>query len=343
MPHFDDLSVELRLSIWRFAVPEVQPQRGPQVFALQISSSSEDNNNPLSYPPWLRVENPDSGESRSEALRWFPDVLTIDDEAGGTVRFNADRDLVLLDADFRTGFMGRSWNYSIDYFTRSIRHLGFSRELYSFLYSSGRDKEIPDYPIWQLMKFLRPFQKLHSVYYCHDIRNFTLDNYEIRWCASDKVNCFKTVEEDSRLLCWPDLVENEEYAINEPSLLTDYDYPAGEFAMQVHYLLNESRWSAEYKAAIREYIDQHLDDNDLDRLSKVQLWKIMSFSTERAKLRFYELDPDCEDPNKEVIEAELVSVSDFEDSPDDNYGGFIYPQGSSEEDEDWEPESGGDE
>ncbi|KAI1175169.1 hypothetical protein F4777DRAFT_551557 [Nemania sp. FL0916] len=241
MTGMSDLPIELRLMIWSL----VTAPYDPQVFHLEIEGLNppEDGAAPYQIRPgrFLRYSTADvramlsaDRQCRAEALKWFPDTLTIDDETGATVRFNKERDMVFLNGYFGTGWMESVRNHVIENFTTSIRHLGLGPRLDDFLQYYSRypnDPNPPTDPIeptWHVMKFLQPFKNLKHVYYCIDENDYEED-YDLRWCKSDKINryeqyVFEGWDEHNIAFCWPNLVhDGHEYVCEEKSYYSEGD------------------------------------------------------------------------------------------------------------------------
>ncbi|KAH9905444.1 hypothetical protein F4778DRAFT_708657 [Xylariomycetidae sp. FL2044] len=342
------MSAELRLRIWGFVAPEVQFHRGPQVFTLQLiipdgPESGNENAPPYHIRPGPALKHQTRGvrtmlavhqESRAEALKFFPDVLTIDDERGGIVRYDSDHDMVFLDGKFDAHWMQKSSHYSIEGFTDSVQHLGLGPDLHKFLtFYVGPDVAKSVNPRWILMKFLRPFHCLGDVWWCVEEHRDESD-YDMRWCASDKVNRYQQswpmddsdpAEKQAIIYCWPDLDHNHTYASNERSYYVGVgeEYGTEEFNMSVDLLQAPDGWPADVKARIHEFIDPHLDAVDLWRLSEVEFWHMRTFSTARAVRRFHRLDPNCEEADEVDTDQylddfyALASSSEENDSDDD--------------------------
>ncbi|KAI1115347.1 hypothetical protein F5Y14DRAFT_410970 [Nemania sp. NC0429] len=246
MGGFSDLPTKLRLMIWGLATAP----RDPQVFALQleIPKTTENGAAPYHIRPGrflsystasVRAMLSADRQSRVEALKWFPDTLTVNDETGATVRFNRERDMVFLDGNFCITWMENVRAHVIENFTESIRHLGLGPRLDDFLlyYSPFPDDPHPPIdpldPIWHVMKFLSPFKKLKLVYHCVDENDY--EDYDLRWCASDKINryeqyVFEGWYEHNIAFCWPNLIHNgHEYVCEEKSYYSTDDHDPHKF------------------------------------------------------------------------------------------------------------------
>ncbi|KAI1262089.1 hypothetical protein F5Y18DRAFT_159795 [Xylariaceae sp. FL1019] len=232
MARFDSLPVEARLMIWRFAVPAVRPQRDPQVFRLTMDRVARAGDSqdiaPYHVLPVRGMKQQTARvrtmlsvhrESRAEALKYFPHVLTINDRTGAIIRFNRDVDLVLLEGLWYTSrrrepaaweydFLKKTSNYRIDDFNASIRHLGFGPGIGKFLHGYY------DRDIWSVMMFLRTFTKLVAVYNCSYIDESTSNNLD--WCTSDKANKWEVTKEPPlSILSWPDILRGmDQPAVN---------------------------------------------------------------------------------------------------------------------------------
>ncbi|KAI0157252.1 hypothetical protein GGR57DRAFT_61271 [Xylariaceae sp. FL1272] len=341
MAHFNTLPPELRLRIWGFVAPAVCPRRDAQVFELTLRIVTRPDNEALDSDDeeLYGEETPYDGvpyyvalpgyrknemimrtagvrimlsvhrESRAEALKYFPHALTIHDLTGAVIRFDRERDLVLLSAappfhalstsphqyyrHLDSMWFKQSRHYQIDNFTTSIRHLGFSNSLANLLRKGFEYQDDDIHFIWHIMMFLRPFTNLVAVYKLSDVKRLT--NYELRWCASDKVNHWQTTDGFlSRVLCWPNLINNTYYAVTEDTLHDgERDLPTNIFEIMTYLLLRESHWSPTVKAQIRARIQGYLDEEDLWRLSSVELWKGSYLSVSRHR----RLDPNCSSPS----------------------------------------------
>ncbi|KAI1332005.1 hypothetical protein F5Y16DRAFT_358308 [Xylariaceae sp. FL0255] len=311
---WSNLPAEMRLRIWGYFAPEVHRDRDPQIFSLTLTGTSRSQDGiPYRISPSSALKKQTAAvrtmlslhqESHAEAMKAFPDALIVDNVTGAMVRFQKHHDMVYLDGIFDVEWMTSSWDYTFDGFTDTVQHLGLGPKLDKFLTLQGTYSGKPISPTWYLMKCLRPFKELGVVYYCIDEQQHSSEDFELRWCASDKVNCHvQAGSEGLVIFCWPDLIHNEDYAGDEVSFYYDPDsHLTDKFSCMTDLLLNDPFlfWSDEHRAEIHKHIDPHLNEDDLWRLAGVGFWKMVTFSTKSGIRRFHELDPNCKNPWDEV-------------------------------------------
>ncbi|KAI0165789.1 hypothetical protein GGR57DRAFT_512801 [Xylariaceae sp. FL1272] len=292
---FGRLPIELRFLIWSFVAPEVQPKRDPQVFALNLIIPPGKEQAPYHLRPISSLNTQTAGvrkmlsvhqESRAFALSLFPDALTVNDETGAIIRFDSDQDL-------------DQSGYQIDNFSEVIQHLGLGPDLVEYINSYHYYQGAID-PIWYTMKFLRSFENLDAVYYSISALP-RVPREELMFCVSHKA--YRNVQTDGEtpvVYCWPDLNDNEDYAINEPSFSHDWGRCYAEFEILVDCLFQDRGFSAHEKERIHQCIDPHISEADLWYLREVPFWKMVVFSGERAVRRFRYLDPNYEDSDDDA-------------------------------------------
>ncbi|KAI1120352.1 hypothetical protein F5Y10DRAFT_258613 [Nemania abortiva] len=287
----------------------------PRVLALEleIPKTSENGAAPYHIRPGRFLYDSTAGvramlsvdrQCRAEALKWFPDILTINDETGATIRFNKERDMVFLNGSFWTDWMENGRTHVIENFTESIRHLGLGPPLDGFLHFHSHFPDDPHppidpiEPIWHVMKFLRPFKNLKLVYYCVDENDY--EDYDLRWCASDKINhyeqyIFEGWDTHNIAFCWPNLVHNgHEYVCEEKSYYSRSDRDRHAFKVGMGLVRGEADHYTAPLSVIHERIDPYLSEEDLRRLSNIGFFKMAWFNDWVGFNRYFELEPDSE-------------------------------------------------
>lgn len=320
-PQFPDLPAELRLRVWEFFCKGLAD--GPRVFRVKLATEASDitGDVPYSIQPTsilrqqtaaARTALAISRESRDEALKLLPDTFTVNDGTG-VVRFTARRDVVLLDGEFNAPWMRSSWNHHIEGFSDHIVNLALGTDFMAFrTVYLGRNPEDMVHTTWFLLLFLNPFTQLKTVYCCGD--DWREDRHLKRWCASDLVNRYHFSpdrrreaaavapgsgdephpEPEPMMCCWLDhypKAESSDDSSMEDLLFTSELGPTtAEIRNKVQLLLGSSRWSQETKARIHRVIEP-LSEDDLWRLSGIDMRKMIIFSSLVGLHRFYALDP----------------------------------------------------
>lgn len=150
-------------------------------------------------------------------------------------------------------------------------------------------------PVWPLVLFLNPFTELRFLYYCSDHTSPTLGDYELRWCASDRVHRYYALQAQEHsqevMYCWPDLCSSSgwEYAENEPTLWdVDLDLASEELRIMLDLLFGESNWPEDQKTRARRLLEP-LSESDRESIKEIQTWKMVRFTGDEGLKRFHSL------------------------------------------------------
>ncbi|KAK7946941.1 zinc finger domain-containing protein [Apiospora aurea] len=228
-PRFSALPPELRLHVWRFFAP-IGPDRKPQVFAFETCRPEGRAGPRMALPcPSLAQQTASvravlavSQESRAEALRAFPD--TLGSYTGNfVIRFDGERDVVLLDKRPKHGRARQPWGIAIPELAKPVRQLAIGPRYFNKYRLHPRNPML-------LFWIIRPFERVHAVYYTQDAS--VLEEASCSWCVSTQIHHFYNPETEPNrkplrrpeiMYCWPNLVSHREYAQQEPSIReTDY-------------------------------------------------------------------------------------------------------------------------
>ena len=304
-PRFSALPPEIRIHIWR-AVAPVDPRRGPQVLAFEMCGP-DGRKGRMSVRPCPSLVRQTAGvravlavhqESRAEAVRAFPHVLGRYDSDRIVVRFDAERDVVLLDRPHDSSSSsstsasassssrqdeGRGGPEISGVFSRQIRQLAVGPRFFDFYRLSLKHPQ-------SLMRFLKPFNRLTVVYYALDAS--VLEEASGSWCTSAGVHHFYQAETDegnrkspSRrqevLYCWPDLVRHRKYAEQEPSL-READFAASPRLQDLLELISGAmpppRTGDPIHTVRADSAYLYLSDEDVRRLEAVEYWPMVAFA-----------------------------------------------------------------
>lgn len=308
-PQFARLPVELRLRVWQHLCVELNCGPSGRVFPVKLVLEGDV---PYSIQPTDDLKNQTAlaravlatnREARDEALKFFPDTFTISN-GSGLVRFTAKRDIVLLDGTFNAPWMRDSWNFHIDGFSDQIVNLALGTDYMSFrLMYFGRTIDDIVHTTWFLLLFLNPFRRLDTLYYCWDDERE--DEHLKQWCASDLVHRYHFLpdresasgnELEQTIYCWldtrceasqrPDSMENQLFT-NEPG-----PWPA-EIWNMLELLSEPAGWPADMRARIHRIIEP-LGEDDIERLGKIYMRKMIVFLSSDGLRRFHALDPGSE-------------------------------------------------
>ncbi|KAK7733341.1 hypothetical protein SLS53_008238 [Cytospora paraplurivora] len=312
-PQFAQLPTELRLRVWHLFCGEIGS--GPRVFSVKLATevSQITGDVPYSIQPsdslkhqtaLARAALAVNREARGEALKLVPDTFTVND-GSSLVNFQAKHDIVLLDGEFNAPWMRNSWNHHIEGFTDQIINLALGTDFMAFRAKYlGRNIDESVHTTWFLLMFLNPFTRLETVYYCWDDQR---ERYLKRWCASDLVNRYHFLPDresasgsglEQVMYCWlgPHPVGPHGDASMEDLLFTSDCGPMmAELRIKVNLLLKSPRWSQDKKTRIRRIIEP-LSEDDLWRLSKIGMRKMIIFLSSDGLRRFNALDVRPETP-----------------------------------------------
>lgn len=294
-PHFKKLPIEMRHRIWEFFCPDLH--HSPRVFTFQmlpnpkqssIWESSTLENQIAHVNAMLGVHR----ESRAFALKAFPDALAIR-QGRRTVRFNKQRDVVLINSHSRT------WNHnaSVPGFSEHVLNLALNVEI---------DEEP------RSLQILAAFPNLVN-FYTLNWHNEGRTPGSLRWCASDKTlryeiqhlqRDFRIGEDMHFIYCWPDLVNHRDFAEEHASAAHDAEVALGILAQEA-----------------AESMDFAMEDEDVKRISKINFWRMTCFGWGAADrfpaflAKYRGLDPDVPSEDDERSSDD----DDEDDSDHDEY------------------------
>ncbi|KAG6282665.1 hypothetical protein E4U48_003500 [Claviceps purpurea] len=231
-PQFMQLPPELRHQIWHLYCPDLSAKARVLQFSVGPSSailqrpdhySVKDHFSLADQTESLRVMLSMNSESRSIALRKYPDELIMDAGSGNAiVRFRKETDVVILPdwkshtKYFLPGFADRVESVSVDPTESQREALGIDEEFDS---NDGTIlKVVP------AMKSLFPnLKRLYTLW----SGLFQSTNLMEEWCGTDFVHTYlvETHERESglgedtkSLFCWPDLDEHADFTNHIPRL-----------------------------------------------------------------------------------------------------------------------------
>ncbi|KAF6798215.1 hypothetical protein CMUS01_15727 [Colletotrichum musicola] len=289
-PHFKKLPIEMRHRIWQYFCPDLQPS--PRVFSFQmmpspkqsvISESATLENQIAHVNAMLGVHR----ESRELALKVFPDALAIR-QGRGTVRFNKQRDVVLINGHHRP------WEYNafVPGFSEHVVNLALDLE---FDESPGG------------MRILAAFPNLVN-FYAFNWHNEGRASGSLRWCASDKTHRYEIqhlrkdlrVGEDLHFIyCFPDVFKHRNFAEKYASAADDA------------------------KEALETLVEEAaLKDEDVKHISKLNFWRMTCFGWDAADrfpafvAKYRSLDPDA--PSEDGEDDEDPEDDDSDSDSDHN-------------------------
>ncbi|KAH7317116.1 hypothetical protein B0I35DRAFT_267516 [Stachybotrys elegans] len=219
---FSRLPPELRRHIWKLFCPEITLKS--RLLDITVGPPSENHARECSWPPGMRPWAARDGhtlkimtlntrrvlsvdrESRTIALRAFPDCLSLDLASGDAiVRFNKETDVILLTGHGMDYHDTR--NYHFPDFAAQIKQLAISATLgYNSTAGDSADLQVA---------FFRQFPNLERVFYLlENVQHGTARN--LRWCIPEYVHelVVDTFRETSShgedmhmVFCWPNLNE----------------------------------------------------------------------------------------------------------------------------------------
>ncbi|KAK8073394.1 zinc finger domain-containing protein [Apiospora phragmitis] len=224
-PRFFALPPEIRLLVWRCFAP-ICPGRGPQVLAFEAWRPDGRKGAKVAIPcpslvrqtASIRAVLAVNRESRFEALRAFPHTLGKYSCDKLAIRFDAERDVILLDKRPKQECRPPIWGIPIQEFAEHIRQLAIGPHYFDKYRLNLR------HPRW-LMRFLKLFERLVVVYYALDAS--VLEEASCAWCVSTEVHQVykaeteaseKTLRRPEVLYCWPNLDSHRQYAQQEKSM-----------------------------------------------------------------------------------------------------------------------------
>ncbi|KAH7308392.1 hypothetical protein B0I35DRAFT_482968 [Stachybotrys elegans] len=214
------LPPELRRHIWKLFCPEITLKS--RLLDITIGPPSEKHARECSWPPGMRPWTARDGhilktmtlntrrvlsvnqESRTIALKSFPDCLSLDLASGDAiVRFNKETDVILL-----TGYgmdHHDTRNYHFPDFAAQIKQLAISATL-GYNSTAGNSADLQG-------AFFRQFPNLERVFFLlENVQHGTTRN--LRWCVPEYVHelfvdTFKEApchgEDMQMVFCWPNV------------------------------------------------------------------------------------------------------------------------------------------
>ncbi|KZZ88190.1 hypothetical protein AAL_08172 [Moelleriella libera RCEF 2490] len=213
------LPPELRHKIWQIFCPDLVAKARIIQFICSASSAAmkrphfqsvKDHRTLADQTEALRVMSAVHGESRTLALRKYPDELAIDAGSGDAiVRFKKETDLVVLHG------LKAGKDYYLPGFSREVRNIGINPwELYfGGMLNGPADEAIPF-----LTSYFRNMKRLFVQNAAESQRAG-----QIRWCVSDFVHTYLVEtyqkepglgEDTKSLFCWPDVDSHADWARN---------------------------------------------------------------------------------------------------------------------------------
>ncbi|OAQ60312.1 zinc finger domain-containing protein [Pochonia chlamydosporia 170] len=211
-PQFTQLPPELRRRIWEVFCPDLVAKARVLNFRVAPSSALThrlDDYSPQEY--WsladqteeLRAMLATHQESRSIAVKVFPDELHMEAEIGDSViRFNKKRDVVYLHA----------FDVSANFYQP-----GFEREVLHAAVALADGEIVPQHLLIAMVK--RALPNLQRLYLSATYEEF--QRRKIRWCGTDYVHRYvvqtyqKEIglgEDVDVLYCWPDVDRHPDFA-----------------------------------------------------------------------------------------------------------------------------------
>jgi hypothetical protein len=222
-PQFNRLPIELRHHIWEFFCPDLSVKGRVYCFILQQWFRKKDVSRGLTISEGAFLEQQTRPtramsavhhESRQIALKASPDTLVFYDHS--VIRFNAERDMVLLDSTQLAGDQIDMYEVPrFRGFSEHIRHLALEPAMFT--------REIERE--WNSSTLFGIYPNLKTLHYVSSPTYHRPQN--LRWCTSElaKLYSFTTFEdqpglgEDSQqLYCWPDFENPRAFVEAEVSL-----------------------------------------------------------------------------------------------------------------------------
>ncbi|KAG6023827.1 hypothetical protein E4U19_004119 [Claviceps sp. Clav32 group G5] len=284
-PQFVQLPPELRHQIWHFYCPDLSAKARVLPF-LEFPTITVDWQNDYSLPDYqalaeqtktLRAVLSTHRESRSIAVRKYPDELVMDSASGAAiVRFRKETDVIFL-MELLTDV-----DYSMPEFGNEIQNLAvgvvedFSEERY--FYDGSLLKVLP------ALKGLFPnLRRLFSHW-----PSLTQPTDMEEWCVTEHVHlymvrtCYEREsgvnELPSTLFCWPDLDAHLDFARSWVPQLCSLEemeeagvelWPIVEFesemSMQLFDMMKRLYWNPPFRTHGRDSPDSEDDESNADR------------------------------------------------------------------------------
>ncbi|KAG6289565.1 hypothetical protein E4U46_002477 [Claviceps purpurea] len=283
-PQFVQLPPELRHQIWHFYCPDLSAKARVLPF-LEFPTTTVDWQNEYSLPDYqalaeqtknLRAVLSTHRESRSIAVRKYPDELVMDSTSGAAVvRFRKETDIIFL-MELLTDV-----DYSVPEFGNEIQNLAvgvvedFSEERY--FYDGSILKVLP------ALKGLFPnLRRLFSHW-----PSLTQPTEMEEWCVTEHVHLYmvKTYYErvsgvdelPSTLFCWPDLDAHLDFARSLVPQMCSLEkmeeagvefWPIVEFesemSMQMYDMMKRLYWNPPFRTHGRDSPDSGDDESNAD-------------------------------------------------------------------------------
>lgn len=214
-PRFVYLPAELRRRVWEFFCPEVLAVPRILEFVWDMGTKRKymvsEGSSISNVTERARVIAAVDRETRAVALRAFPDILDLG--ANGAIRFNAKRDIVMLQ-HVRRFEATKEWKL-VPRFSDRVRNLTVHWSIFLEMTDAAAVTTSA------IESFYSAFPNLETVYTC--CGPFSEGDKALEWVEPDKVNTYTltTVDDagglmrdEERRYIWPDLVNHREFAMD---------------------------------------------------------------------------------------------------------------------------------